>query len=164
MIKIDEEYFINANESCYTLERKTTVKDVNSKNYGKEASEIEGYYTSIDNALNGYLKIKMRKYVASEEENTISEAIEQLEVMSADEKERELYEIRERSRLTYNTEINEAKKQGLEEGKKIGIEQGLEQGKDKEKKAIAKKMKDQGMDVTLIQTLTGLTKKEIDLL
>ena len=94
----------------------------------------------------------------------IKEAIEQLEVMSADEKERELYEIRERSRLTYNTEINEAKKQGLEEGKKIGIEQGLEQGKDKEKKAIAKKMKDQGMDVTLIQTLTGLTKKEIDLL
>lgn len=79
MIKIDEEYFINANESCYTLERKTTVKDVNSKNCGKETSEIEGYYTSIDNALSGYLKIKMRKYVSNEEKVTIQEAIEKFE-------------------------------------------------------------------------------------
>lgn len=79
MIKIDEEYLINANESCYTLERKTTVKDINSKNYGKELNEIEGYYTSIDGALKGYLKIKMRKYVSKEEENTIQEAIKKLE-------------------------------------------------------------------------------------
>lgn len=79
MIKIDDEYLINANESCYTLERKTKIKDTNSKNYGKEVNEIEGYYTSIDGALNGYLKIKMRKYISSEEENTIQEAIKQLE-------------------------------------------------------------------------------------
>ena len=79
MIKIDNEYLINANESCYTLERKTTVKDINSKNYGKELNEIEGYYTSIDGALNGYLKTKMRKYVSTEQENTIKEAINKLE-------------------------------------------------------------------------------------
>lgn len=78
MIKIDDEYLINANESCYTLERKTKIKDTNSKNYGKEVNEIEGYYTSIDGALNGYLKIKMRKYVSSEKENTIKEAIKQI--------------------------------------------------------------------------------------
>lgn len=59
-------------------ERKTKIKDTNSKNYGKEVNEIEGYYTSIDGALNGYLKIKMRKYVSSEEENTIQEAIKEL--------------------------------------------------------------------------------------
>ena len=79
MIKIDSEYFVNATESCYTLERKTTVKDVNSKNYGKEVSEIEGYYTSIDGALNGYLKVKMRQYIAKEEEITIKEAIKKIE-------------------------------------------------------------------------------------
>lgn len=79
MIKIDNEYLINANESCYTLERKTTIKDTNSKNYGKEVNEIEGYYPSIDGALNGYLKIRMRKYVSTEQENTIQEAIKQLE-------------------------------------------------------------------------------------
>ena len=79
MIKIDSEYFVNATESCYTLERKTTVKDVNSKNYGKEVSEIEGYYTSIDGALNGYLKVRMRQYISKEEENTIKEAIKKIE-------------------------------------------------------------------------------------
>lgn len=79
MIKIDDEYLINANESCYTLERKTTIKDTNSKNYGKEVNEIEGYYTSIDGALNGYLKVKMRKYISKEKENTIQEAIKELE-------------------------------------------------------------------------------------
>ena len=54
------------------------------------------------------------------EENEMKEAIEQLEEMSADEKGRKLYEIRERSKLTYNTEIYEARRKGLEDGKKIG--------------------------------------------
>ena len=79
MIKIDNEYLINANESCYTLERKTKVTDENSKNYGKEVTIIEGYYTSIDGALNGYLKKQMRKYVSSEKESSIQEAIKKLE-------------------------------------------------------------------------------------
>ena len=43
------------------------------------------------------------------ENEEIKEAVEQLRQMSADEYERELYEIRERSRLTYNTEMNEAR-------------------------------------------------------
>ena len=53
------------------------------------------------------------------EKGEIKEAIEQLEEMSADEKERELYEIREKSRLIYNTEMYEARRKGLEEGEKI---------------------------------------------
>ena len=54
------------------------------------------------------------------EEGEIKEAIEQLEEMSADEKEREIYEIRERSRLVYNTEMYEARRKGLEEGEERG--------------------------------------------
>ena len=53
------------------------------------------------------------------ENGEIKEAIEQLEEMSADEKERELYEMREKSRLIYNTEMYEARRKGLEEGEKI---------------------------------------------
>ena len=52
------------------------------------------------------------------ENEEIKEAVEQLTQMSADEYERELYEIRERSRLTYNTEMYEARRKGIEEGKK----------------------------------------------
>ena len=88
----------------------------------------------------------MEEYKKENEE--IKEAIEQLKEMSADEYERELYEIRERSRLTYNTEMNEEKKKGIEEGKK----------------EIAKKMKEKGVEVEFIQEITGLTIEEINLL
>ena len=46
------------------------------------------------------------------ENEEIKEAVNQLKEMSADEYERELYEIRERSRLTYNTEMAEARRKG----------------------------------------------------
>ena len=83
------------------------------------------------------------------ENEEIKEAVEQLKEMSADEYERELYEIRERNRLTYNTEMYEARRKGIEEG----IEE--------EKKEIAKKMKKEGFDTETIQKITGLTKEEI---
>ena len=82
----------------------------------------------------------------------IKEAVKQLTEMSADEYERELYEIRERSRLTYNTEINEAKRKGLAEGKA------------EQKREIAKKMKKEGLDIKLIQKITNLSEEEIALL
>ncbi len=92
----------------------------------------------------------MEEYQKENEE--IKEAVEQLTEMSADEYERELYEIRERSRLTYNTEMNEARRKGLEEGKK------------QNKKEIAKKMKEEGLDIKLIQKITNLTEEEINAL
>ena len=80
------------------------------------------------------------------ENEEIKEAIQQLTQMSADEYERELYEIRERSRLTYNTEMNEARRKGLAEGKR----------------EIAKKMKEKGIDIKMIQEITELTEEEIN--
>ncbi len=94
------------------------------------------------------------------ENEEIKEAVEQLTKMSADEYERELYEIRERSRLTYNTEINEARRKGIEEGKKYGEKRGEERSK----KEIAKKMKDKGAEIDFIKEVTGLTEEEINLL
>ena len=96
------------------------------------------------------------------ENEEIKEAVEQLTQMSADEYERELYEIRERSRLTYNTEMYEARKKGLEEGKKIGEKRGEKRGERKEKREIARKMKEEGIDIQVIQKITELTKKEIE--
>ena len=88
------------------------------------------------------------------ENEEIKEAVEQLT--------RELYEIRERSRLTYNTEMYEARKKGLEEGKKIGEKRGEKRGERKEKREIARKMKEEGIDIQVIQKITELTKKEIE--
>jgi len=75
MIRIDEEYILNANESCYTLETISTVQDTESKNYGKETRTIQGYYTNVENALKGYIKAKTRKYVSNEKENTLNELL-----------------------------------------------------------------------------------------
>ena len=76
MVRIDEEYILNANESCYTLEKVGTIQDPSSKNYGKETKIIQGYYTTVENALNGYLKAKTREYVSKETENTLKELIQ----------------------------------------------------------------------------------------
>ena len=81
MVNIDNEYVINANESCYTLERKSTVQDAESKNYGKEIKVIEGYYTSIESALNGYMKARTRKYISSENENSLKELLNEIKKM-----------------------------------------------------------------------------------
>ncbi len=84
MIKIDEEYILNANESCYTLETMSTVQDTESKNYGKETRTIQGYYTSIENALKGYIKAKTRKYISSETTNTLNELLKKINEIEAE--------------------------------------------------------------------------------
>ncbi len=106
------------------------------------------------------------------EEGEIKEAIEQLEEMSADEKEREIYEQREKGRLIYNTEMNEARRKGLEEGKKLGEKIGEKRGEKigekngkKEKTVeIAKKLLEKNIDIEIIIETTGITKEELETL
>ena len=102
------------------------------------------------------------------EEGEIKEAIEQLEEMSADEKEREIYEQREKGRLIYNTEMNEARRKGLEEGKKrgekIGEERGEKNGKKEKTVEIAKKLLEKNIDIEIIIETTGITREELETL
>ena len=88
MIKIDEEYILNANESCYTLETISTVQDTESKNYGKETRTIQGYYTSIETALKGYIKTRTRQYISSETMNTLNELLSKINTIEAELKEK----------------------------------------------------------------------------
>jgi len=53
-------------------------------------------------------------------------------------------------------------KQGIEQGMKQGIEQGLVEGTQKATNEIAIKMKEKGMDVSIISELTGLTIETIE--
>lgn len=78
MIVIDNEYLINADDSSYRLEIKGTVQDTTSKNYGKETRTVYGYYSTIESALNGYIKAKTRKYIAKETENTLDELLKEI--------------------------------------------------------------------------------------
>ena len=78
MIKIDDEYFINANDSCYTLEKKSVIEDTESPNYGRETKTIQGYYTTRESALNGYIKVKTRKYISKDTENNMKELLNEI--------------------------------------------------------------------------------------
>lgn len=88
MIKIDNEYILNANESCYTLETISTVQDIESKNYGKETRAIEGYYTTIESALKGYIKSKTKKYISNQTENTLNELLITIEGLEKELKDK----------------------------------------------------------------------------
>ena len=122
------------------------------------------------------------------ENNEMKEAKEKLKVMSEDERMQILAELREKAirdekaikRFAIREGLEEGKKQGIEQGMKQGIKQGIEQGmkqgikqgmkdginkgKKQEKKDIAKKMKEKGVNIKLIQEITELTEEEIKLL
>ena len=59
MVKVTDRFYIIANSNCYTLQEKTKVQDVKSKNYGKEIFKDSGYYTTIESCLKGILKTIM---------------------------------------------------------------------------------------------------------
>lgn len=50
---------------------------------------------------------------------------------------------------------------GYDKGLSAGIEQGIKQGEENKKIELAKKMKQEGIDITTIQKITELSKEEI---
>lgn len=80
MIILDNKYIITADESNYRLEVKSTVQETTSKNYGKETTTVQGYYSTIESALNGYIKARTRKYIAKDTEHTLNELLEEIKL------------------------------------------------------------------------------------
>ena len=97
-------------------------------------------------------KIKMAEKVNEE----VKKAKTELEVMSMNPKEREEYEERELARWSYYSE--------MEAAKRVGKEEGIEEGKNENKKEIAKKMKEEGFEISTIEKITGLTREDIKVL
>ena len=58
--------------------------------------------------------------------------------------------------------IESAREEGKEEGRKEGKEEGREEGRKNEKRAIAKKMKEDGLSIDSIAQYSSLTKEEIE--
>ena len=86
------------------------------------------------------------------ENEGIKEAKEKLEVMSEDERVQKLAELREKAIMDEKAIERFGRKAGKEEGIKEGIKQ------------TAKKMKEKGIDIKLIEEITNLTEEEINLL
>lgn len=63
MIKITDDFYIDADGKNYILRERSIIQDKESKNYGKELFKDEGYYTSLEHLLRGFLKIQTREWI-----------------------------------------------------------------------------------------------------
>ena len=82
MIKVTDRFYINASSNCYVLQEKTTVQDTKSENFGKEIFKDLGYYITIENCLQGILKVITKEFIAQEQENSIKELLTQVKMQS----------------------------------------------------------------------------------
>ena len=94
---------------------------------------------------------KVGQYMKENKE--IKEAKEKLQVMSEDERMQKLAELREKAIMDEKAIERFGIKKGIEEGRKKRRQETL--------KETAKKMKEEGLDIELIEKITNLTKEEI---
>jgi hypothetical protein len=73
MIKINEKYFIDADNNNFVL-KEYLGKRLNKKTNEKEdAYEIWGYYNTIESALKGLVKRELRKFISKQEINSLND-------------------------------------------------------------------------------------------
>ena len=95
--------------------------------------------------------IEVKKYMKENKE--IKEAGEKLKVISEDEKMQRIAELKQKAIMDKKAEIDFATEKGIDIGKS--------EGKKERTKEIAKRMKEEGIEIQVIQKVTGLTEKEI---
>ena len=90
----------------------------------------------------------------------VRKAFEELKALSKDPAMREVALSREIALRDHYQRLFEAEQRGIE----IGREEGREEGKKDAIIGVAKQMMAQGLPVELIQSVTGLSVEEIELL
>lgn len=92
---------------------------------------------------------------------TLKKALSVLEVMNFNVEEREMYESHLKwLRIEANT-IKKYEADGFERGMEKGLEKGMEKGREEEKKALAHKLRQIGMDLSTISQLTDLSIDDV---
>ena len=94
--------------------------------------------------------IKNPKVVSNMENDEIKKAREELEKISQDEHERYLAELRQKYIMD---------QKAIQD---FGYDKGLKEGEKKKSKEIAKKMKDEKIDISIIVKMTELSIEEIE--
>ena len=120
-----------------------------------ELPKFEKYKEKTDNKLNSWVSfIENPEVVNMEENKEIVKAKKVLEEISQDEHETYLAELRQK----YIMDKKAIEDAGYDKGLEIGIKEGIK----KQTIVIAKKMKEQNVDIDIIIKTTGLTKEEIE--
>ena len=92
----------------------------------------------------------------------LEEAVEQLKKLNADEEVRRIAMAEEWAEIDRISQLSEALQEGEMQGMAKGKEEGKAEGKAEEKSKIAKKMLAQGIAIEIIETVTGLSKEQIN--
>ena len=135
----------------------TKLKDYKQldKQYIEKLSELEKWLLFLQTD-----RKEVRKML-SNQNMTLEKADKVMEMFYSDDMEREMYDTAEKYEMDkYFMHLSGIEK-GIEQGKKEGIEQGKKEGIEQGKKEIALNLLNQGIDLSIIQTSTGLSKEEI---
>ena len=118
----------------------------------KENSKLLKWLKFLENPESEEVEIYMKENVNMKEART------KLEGISEDARMQRIAELREKAIL----DEKEAEYTGYIKGVEDGKKDGKKEGKEDEKLTIAKKMKEENMDISLIVKITGLSKETID--
>ena len=128
-----------------------------------ELPKFEKYKEKTDNKLNSWVKfIENPEVVDMKENKEVCKAKKVLEEISQDEHERYLAELRQKYIMDQKAIEGAGFDKGLKAGIEQGIEQGIQQGIEQKTIEIAKKLKEQNIDIEVISKVTGLSIKEIE--
>ena len=99
--------------------------------------------------------------VRSIDNPSIKEAVKTMEMILSNPSERDRIWERKMAIMDYNTGLIGAELRGEERGMKLGAERGMKLGAERETKRIARNLKDKGMPISDISSITGLSSDEI---
>ena len=92
----------------------------------------------------------------------IKKAQEEYEYLTGEENERRIAFLMDKAIRDEKSAYVGGKQDGIKEGIKLGRKDGEKIGEQKKQKEIAKKMKEEKVDIELIIKVTGLNKKQIE--
>ena len=157
-----------------------TLKDEESKYSDEEnfkrvyiciAKAAEKYYNNIE--LSKFEKIlvmlqstsRKELFRLAEGDEDLMDMAKKIDDLNTDENIIGLYDEEKMKQAMYNFDIKEAtakgKEEGLAEGESKGIAIGKEQGGNEKAITIAKKLLEDGMDISKVASITGLNEDDI---
>lgn len=77
MIRINDKYYVKADEKNFILCEKSTIQKEDSKNFGAETETILGFFGSLEHAIQYLVKDYGRKIV-SEKDYTLKQALDDI--------------------------------------------------------------------------------------
>lgn len=86
MIRINDDYAIQVDQTNYVLVRLGTVTKKDSKNYGEETSSTVGFYSTLDNALYAAMR-EIQRDALMDGDMSLGEAVSEVRRISREMKE-----------------------------------------------------------------------------